>query len=88
MTGGVHRRCGLDSPKPSVNLESEELVKRLFRLFQGTPADVSIPQPDRVRPAPPAVRARLINLFTKSVTAANQYPDAFLVSTVIPAPTR
>ena len=72
-------RCGLDSPKPSVDLESADLISRLFRLFHGTPADSSVPEASRRRPAGPALGARLMALFTKSIAAANCAPQSFQV---------
>lgn len=73
--------CGMDSQKPVVNLESHDLVRRLFRLFHGTPEESSAPPASRVAPASPAVRARLMALFTKSAAAANCAPHTFKVQT-------
>ncbi len=69
-------RCGLDGPKPEVNLEDKVFLHRLFALFLGTPNPTSIPEPDRIQAANPLLRTRIVSLFCKSVTAANTFPQA------------
>ena len=60
-----HRLCA-----PSLQLD------QLFRLFLGSP-DAS---EDRiVSPASPALRSRLMVIFTKSLTAANRFPATMQV---------
>ena len=81
----LRKRCGLDSPKPSVNLEDPALVANLFRLFQGSAqpagggdsqaAAAAVPD-DHVMPAGVLLQSRLINLFTKSTAAANFFPGS------------
>ena len=72
-------RCGLDSAKPAVDLESPPLVSRLFALFHGTPPSSSLAVPNRIAPASRSLQARLMTLFCKSVTAANCAPFAYQV---------
>ena len=40
-------RCGLDSPKPTVDLEDPVLVSKLFSLFHGTPADSTLAEDNK-----------------------------------------
>lgn len=42
-------RCGLDSPKPTVDLEDPILVSKLFSLFHGTPADSTLAADNKAR---------------------------------------
>ena len=62
-----------------VDLENPQLVSRLFSLFHGTPRDSSLLAASRVAPASPAIQARLMGLFTKSIAAANCFPATFQV---------
>ena len=78
QTSGISR-CGLDSAKPAVDLESPPLVSRLFALFHGTPPSSSLAPPNRVAPASRSLQARLMALFCKSATAANCAPFAYQV---------
>lgn len=67
------RRCTTDGARPPVDLEDAALGQRLFRLFHGSPA-TSAAAGDAVEPASPAVRVRLMGLFSKSIAAANAFP--------------
>uniref|UniRef100_A0A5B7B1H9 Proteasome-associated protein ECM29 n=1 Tax=Davidia involucrata TaxID=16924 RepID=A0A5B7B1H9_DAVIN len=56
-----------------VNLEDANLINRLFFLFNGTVGAVS---PElRVNPGNPALRARLMSIFCRSIAAANSFPS-------------
>ncbi|KAF5832303.1 proteasome stabiliser-domain-containing protein [Dunaliella salina] len=72
--------CSTDGTRPAVNLEQEEGVLRdAFALFHGNASGVAlnaaVPEGQRVQPASPAVRSRLLSLFCKSVAAANMFPQ-------------
>ncbi|KAK9810293.1 hypothetical protein WJX72_008148 [[Myrmecia] bisecta] len=69
----LRKRCGLDSPKPAVDLEDKALVDKLFALFHGR-TDEGLDDDAKVVPAGPLLQARLVSLFTKSITAANCFP--------------
>lgn len=85
----LRKRCGLDSPKPSVNLEDPTLLDKLFHLFQGSagsdaegvPGDQegAPPQDDWVMPAGVLLQSRIMSLFTKSLLAANHFPGTVQV---------
>lgn len=87
----LRKRCGLDSPKPSVNLEDPALISKLFHLFQGSPEPqaASTTQPaaaaatavadSHVLPAGVMLQSRLMSLFTKSLAAANHFPGTIQV---------
>ncbi|KAL3147888.1 hypothetical protein ABBQ32_002606 [Trebouxia sp. C0010 RCD-2024] len=87
----LRKRCGLDSPKPSVNLEDPALISKLFHLFQGSPEPqaASTTQPaaaaatavadSHVLPAGVLLQSRLMSLFTKSTAAANHFPGTIQV---------
>lgn len=83
----LRKRCGLDSPKPSVNLEDSALMAKLFHLFQGSvqPNTGSASQEaaavpdDHTLPAGVLLQSRLMNLFTKSTAAANFFPGTVQV---------
>ena len=87
----LRKRCGLDSPKPSVNLDDPFLMSKLFHLFQGssqgdaasnsqqaTAAATAVPD-SHVLPAGVLLQSRLMNLFTKSIAAANHFPGTVQV---------
>lgn len=63
----------------TVNLEDPALISSLFELFHGTADDESLPEDQRRAPAGPALRARLLALFSKSVAAANCFPHSLTV---------
>ena len=68
-------RCSTDGHRPPVDLEDAALVARLFALFHGTPDSApGVPPAERATPAGPALQARLMGMFTRSVAAANAFP--------------
>ena len=87
----LRKRCGLDSPKPSVDLENSLLMAKLFHLFKGSPepeaATNSLQAPavapavsdSHVLPAGVLLQSRLMSLFTKSTAAANHFPGTVQV---------
>ncbi|KAJ8543860.1 hypothetical protein K7X08_025478 [Anisodus acutangulus] len=58
----------------SVNLEDANLVSKLFVLFNGTAGTDQIPPDSRVSPGNPSLRAKLMSIFCRSITAANSFP--------------
>ena len=83
----LRKRCGLDSPKPSVNLEDSALMAKLFNLFQGSvqpnmggaSQEAAAVPDDHTLPAGVLLQSRLMNLFAKSTAAANFFPGAVQV---------
>ncbi|DBB07277.1 TPA: hypothetical protein ACH3X3_008782 [Trebouxia sp. C0006] len=83
----LRKRCGLDSPKPSVNLEDSALMAKLFNLFQGSvqpnmggaSQEAAAVPDDQTLPAGVLLQSRLMNLLTKSTAAANFFPGAVQV---------
>lgn len=57
-----------------VNLEDANLVSKLFVLFNGTAGTDQIPPESRVSPGNPSLRAKLMSIFCRSITAANSFP--------------
>ncbi|XP_075078275.1 uncharacterized protein LOC107799855 isoform X1 [Nicotiana tabacum] len=57
-----------------VNLEDAKLVSKLFVLFNGTAGTDQIPPESRVSPGNPSLRAKLVSIFCRSITAANSFP--------------
>ena len=64
--------CCLDTPKPSVNLESANLIRELLDVFLGD-AGNGIPA------AGNALRLRIMSLLIRSVSAANMVPGSLQV---------
>ncbi|XP_077218029.1 ARM repeat superfamily protein isoform X2 [Tasmannia lanceolata] len=58
-----------------VNLEDMDLIQRLFLLFNGTAGVENIAADSRINPVNSALRARLMSVFCRSVTAANAFPS-------------
>lgn len=56
-----------------VNLEDPMLVKKLFSIFQGTLGSDTTTDA-RVSPASPALKSKLMSVFTHSIAAANSFP--------------
>ena len=85
----LRKRCGLDSPKPSVNLDDSALIAKLFHLFQGSvqpnmgsasaSQEAAAVPDDHTLPAGVLLQSRLMNLFTKSTAAANFFPGTVQV---------
>ncbi len=68
-------RCSTDGNRPAVDLEDAALITRLFALFHGTPEGApGVPAHERAMPAGPALQARLMGMFTRSLAAANAFP--------------
>jgi proteasome component ECM29 len=81
----LKKRCAVDAFRSPVNLENVETIEPLFKLFHGSMRDISIENiAERRYPAGPSLRARLLTLFCKSITAANSSPWAMMtVSTCL-----
>ncbi|CAL5425499.1 unnamed protein product [Camellia sinensis] len=58
-----------------VNLDDANLISRLFLLFNGNTEAERIAPESRVIPGNPALRARLMSIFCRSITAANSFPS-------------
>ncbi|KAK1292730.1 hypothetical protein QJS10_CPB17g01685 [Acorus calamus] len=58
-----------------VNLEDSDLIGRLFFLFNGTVVTTNVAQELKVSPGSPALRARLMSVFCRSIIAANSFPS-------------
>lgn len=56
------------------NLDDSDLIKRLFMLFNGNVGVENVAEESKVAPANPALRARLMSVFCRSITAANSFP--------------
>ncbi|KAF8398207.1 hypothetical protein HHK36_017133 [Tetracentron sinense] len=57
------------------NLDDPDLMNRLFLLFNGTAGIENIAPESRVNPGNSALRARLMSVFCRSITAANTFPS-------------
>lgn len=57
-----------------VNLEDQSLINRLYLLFNGTAGAQHISPDNKVTPGSLALRARLMSVFCRSITAANSFP--------------
>lgn len=77
----LKKRCAVDSPKPSVNLEDPTIIQMMSTLFLGTVAREDLPEDARKQPAPPPLASKLLTIFTKSIAAANCFPDTMLIIT-------
>ncbi len=66
----------MDGTRPAVDLEDAALVGRLFALFHGAPegGGPGAPEAERPTPAAPALQARLMGVFMRSLAAANAFP--------------
>ncbi|KAL6966666.1 hypothetical protein U1Q18_032452, partial [Sarracenia purpurea var. burkii] len=58
-----------------VNLDDANLINRLFLLFNGNAEVERITPESRVIPGNPALRARLMSIFCRSIAAANCFPS-------------
>jgi proteasome component ECM29 len=58
-----------------VNLDDANLIGNLFLLFNGTGNVPQIPVNSRVTPGNPTLRIRLMSIFCRSITAANNFPS-------------
>ncbi|KAH6555580.1 hypothetical protein KP509_1Z243200 [Ceratopteris richardii] len=56
-----------------VNLEDPTLIRKLFSMFQGTIGN-STAEDARISPASPLVKEKIMNVFTRSIAAANSFP--------------
>jgi proteasome component ECM29 len=77
----LKKRCAVDSPKPSVNLEDPTIIQMLSTLFLGTVSREDLPKDARKQPASPPLASKLLTIFTKSIAAANCFPDTMLIIT-------
>lgn len=74
-------RCATEGMRPPVDLEDAALLRRMFALFHGTPPNAQDASNEkRIMPASPAVRARLVGLFSRSIAAASMFPENLRVS--------
>ncbi|KAL1555169.1 proteasome adapter and scaffold protein ECM29-like isoform X1 [Salvia divinorum] len=59
----------------SVNLDDQNLINKLFLLFNGTTGSENIAPDSKVNPGNLALRVRLMSIFCRSITAANSFPS-------------
>lgn len=59
----------------SANLEDQDLIKRLFLLFNGTSSVENIAADSRISPGSSGLRTRLMTVFCRSIAAANAFPS-------------
>lgn len=57
------------------NLDDSDLINTLFLLFNGTAGAQNVAPESRVTPANPALKAKLVSIFCRSITAANSFPS-------------
>ncbi|MED6198629.1 hypothetical protein PIB30_068265, partial [Stylosanthes scabra] len=57
------------------NLDDLNLINRLFLLFNGTSGAENVESESRVSPASPALKAKLMSIFCRSIAAANSFPS-------------
>ncbi|KAL2316898.1 hypothetical protein Fmac_030774 [Flemingia macrophylla] len=57
------------------NLDDLNLVNRLFFLFNGTVGVERVDPESRISPGSPALKAKLMSIFCRSITAANNFPS-------------
>jgi len=61
-------------------LEDKQVIQTLFLLFQGNSADTTIAKEDKKQPVNPQFKIKLLlNYFTRSVIAANYFPNSLQV---------
>ncbi|XP_057801647.1 uncharacterized protein LOC131016878 isoform X1 [Salvia miltiorrhiza] len=58
-----------------VNLDDQNLINKLFLLFNGTTGSENIAPDSKVNPGNLALRVRLMSIFCRSITAANSFPS-------------
>ncbi|XP_054792203.1 uncharacterized protein LOC129297885 [Prosopis cineraria] len=58
-----------------VNLDDQNLINRLFLLFNGTVGVENVDPESRVNPGSPALKAKLMSVFCRSIAAANTFPS-------------
>lgn len=74
-------RCATEGMRPPVDLEDTALLRRMLALFRGTPPSALDASVEKcARPASPAVCARLVGLFSRSIAAASMFPENLRVS--------
>ena len=74
-------RCATDGMRPAVDLEDSGLIRRMLQLFHGSPAAAAEAE-RRVQPASAGLRARLVSLFCRSISAANAFPENLQVHSI------
>ncbi|KAI9114257.1 hypothetical protein K1719_014907 [Acacia pycnantha] len=58
-----------------VNLDDQNLINRLFLLFNGTVGVENVGPESRVNPGSPVLKAKLMSIFCRSIAAANSFPS-------------
>uniref|UniRef100_A0A7C8YNH1 Proteasome component Ecm29 N-terminal domain-containing protein n=1 Tax=Opuntia streptacantha TaxID=393608 RepID=A0A7C8YNH1_OPUST len=59
----------------AADLDDPTLIKKLFLLFNGTATTENIAPEHKVVPANPSLKARMMSVFCRSITAANSFPS-------------
>lgn len=62
------RNCHVDAHKGDLDVEDRELISQLFGLFLGNPSQ-------GVGPASPRLKSKILGLLSKSLTAADYFPQ-------------
>ncbi|KAL8545025.1 hypothetical protein ACS0TY_005289 [Phlomoides rotata] len=58
-----------------VNLDDQNLISRLFLLFNGTAGSANTSPDSNISPGSVALRVRLMSIFCRSITSANSFPS-------------
>ncbi|XP_044479857.1 proteasome adapter and scaffold protein ECM29-like [Mangifera indica] len=58
----------------AANLDDQKLINKLFLLFNGTLGNENIAPEFKVSPGNAALKAKLVSIFCRSITAANSFP--------------
>ena len=69
----LKRRCSWETNRPVINLDDADVADELFQLFNGSP--MGIPEASRILPASPSVRLKIMTLLTRSMAAADSFPQ-------------
>uniref|UniRef100_A0A7N0UGU9 Proteasome-associated protein ECM29 homolog n=1 Tax=Kalanchoe fedtschenkoi TaxID=63787 RepID=A0A7N0UGU9_KALFE len=59
----------------NANLDDPDLIKRLLSLFIGTTSNQDVASDLKVKPGSITLRAKLMSIFCRSITAANSFPS-------------
>lgn len=73
------KTCVIDSSRPTVDIEKDEIIMPLFELFLGSLDDETLSEKARLCPANQSVKSKILSVLSRSIKAANSNPQAIMV---------
>ena len=73
------KTCVVDTARPTVDVENENSLRKLFNAYLGNVEDEGVPEKSRRQPASRALQSRIIAVLCRSTLACNMNPESSMI---------